>query len=113
MQTPVGRPVRIGARSVCVQVLYALTAGIAGYVSAVQYKTMGGTNWVSAWLLLQLQLAWQIFLCVAAAWFWEAFCLQCRILLSTSKVMLGLCQVVLWPVPVQEQQLFAILKRLC
>lgn len=30
----------------CVQVLYALTAGIAGYVSAVQYKTMGGTNWV-------------------------------------------------------------------
>jgi len=36
----------------CVQVLYALTAGIAGYVSAVQYKTMGGTNWVSTWLLL-------------------------------------------------------------
>ncbi len=32
-------------------------------------------------------------------------------LLSTSK-MLGLCQVVLWPVPVQEQQLFAVLKRL-
>ena len=29
------------------QVLYALTAGVAGYVSAVQYKTMGGTNWVS------------------------------------------------------------------
>lgn len=28
------------------QVLYALTAGVAGYVSAVQYKTMGGTNWV-------------------------------------------------------------------
>ena len=30
----------------CAQVLYALTAGVAGYVSAVQYKTMGGTNWV-------------------------------------------------------------------
>ena len=28
------------------QVLYALTAGVAGYVSAVQYKVMGGTNWV-------------------------------------------------------------------
>ena len=35
----------------CVQVLYALTAGIAGYVSAVQYKTMGGTNWVCTSLL--------------------------------------------------------------
>ena len=33
---------------VSAQVLYALTAGVAGYVSAVQYKTMGGTNWVSA-----------------------------------------------------------------
>ena len=32
----------------CLQVLYALTAGIAGYVSAVQYKTMGGTNWVGS-----------------------------------------------------------------
>lgn len=31
--------------------MYALTAGVAGYVSAVQYKTMGGTNWVSPWLL--------------------------------------------------------------
>ncbi|DBA96073.1 TPA: Transmembrane 9 superfamily member 2 [Trebouxia sp. C0004] len=36
--------------SACV-VLYALTAGIAGYVSAVQYKTMGGTNWVRNVLL--------------------------------------------------------------
>jgi len=51
--TPVGRPFRIADRCVCVQVLYALTAGIAGYVSAVQYKTMGGTNWVSTWLQLQ------------------------------------------------------------
>lgn len=33
------------------QVLYALTAGVAGYVSAVQYKTMGGTNWVSTPLM--------------------------------------------------------------
>lgn len=32
---------------VSLQVLYALTAGVAGYVSAVQYKVMGGTNWVS------------------------------------------------------------------
>jgi len=36
--------------SACV-VLYALTAGIAGYVGGVQYKIMGGTNWVSNVLL--------------------------------------------------------------
>jgi hypothetical protein len=33
------------------QVLYALTAGIAGYVSAVTYKMIGGTNRVSNYLL--------------------------------------------------------------
>lgn len=32
--------------SACV-VLYALTAGIAGYVGGVFYKMLGGTNWVS------------------------------------------------------------------
>ena len=31
--------------------LYALTAGVAGYVSAVSYKIMGGTNWVRNVLL--------------------------------------------------------------
>ena len=31
--------------------LYALTAGVAGYVSAVSYKMMGGTNWVRNVLL--------------------------------------------------------------
>lgn len=36
-----------GVKLSCLQVLYALTAGVAGYVSAVQYKVMGGTNWVS------------------------------------------------------------------
>ena len=34
-----------------VQVLYALTAGVAGYVSALCYKVMGGTNWVRNVLL--------------------------------------------------------------
>ena len=33
------------------QVLYALTAGVAGYVSAVSYKIMGGANWVRNVLL--------------------------------------------------------------
>ena len=33
------------------QVLYALTAGVAGYVAAVSYKVMGGTNWVRNVLL--------------------------------------------------------------
>ena len=33
------------------QVLYALTAGVAGYVSAVSYKIMGGTAWVRNVLL--------------------------------------------------------------
>ena len=33
------------------QVLYALTAGVAGYVSAVSYRIMGGTNWVRNVLL--------------------------------------------------------------
>ena len=33
------------------QVLYALTAGVAGYVSAVSYKMAGGTNWVRNVLL--------------------------------------------------------------
>ena len=36
--------------SSCV-VLYALTAGIAGYVSGVQYKQMGGNQWVTNVLL--------------------------------------------------------------
>ena len=31
--------------------LYALTAGVAGYVSAVSYRIMGGTNWVRNVLL--------------------------------------------------------------
>ena len=31
--------------------LYALTAGVAGYVSALSYKVMGGTNWVRNVLL--------------------------------------------------------------
>lgn len=33
------------------QVLYALTAGIAGYVAAVTYKILGGTSWVRNTLL--------------------------------------------------------------
>ena len=36
---------------VAMQVLYALTAGVAGYVAAVSYKVMGGTNWVRNVLL--------------------------------------------------------------
>jgi hypothetical protein len=36
--------------SACV-VLYALTAGIAGYTSGSYYKMLGGTNWVSNVLL--------------------------------------------------------------
>lgn len=36
--------------SSCV-VLYALTAGIAGYSSGVHYKMLGGNNWVSNVLL--------------------------------------------------------------
>ena len=36
---------------VWVQVLYALTAGIAGYVAAVNYKIMGGGSWVRNTLL--------------------------------------------------------------
>jgi hypothetical protein len=35
----------------CAQVLYALTAGVAGYVSALCYKVMGGANWVRNVLL--------------------------------------------------------------
>ncbi len=35
----------------CCQLLYALTAGVAGYVAAVSYKMMGGTNWVRNVLL--------------------------------------------------------------
>ena len=37
--------------SVHVQVLYALTAGIAGYVAAVTYKILGGSSWVRNTLL--------------------------------------------------------------
>ena len=33
------------------QVLYALTAGVAGYVASLCYKVMGGTNWVRNVLL--------------------------------------------------------------
>lgn len=33
------------------QVLYALTAGIAGYVAAVTYKILGGSSWVRNTLL--------------------------------------------------------------
>ena len=33
------------------QVLYALTAGIAGYVAAVTYKILGGASWVRNTLL--------------------------------------------------------------
>lgn len=33
------------------QVLYALTSGIAGYVAAVTYKILGGTSWVRNTLL--------------------------------------------------------------
>ncbi|KAI7835337.1 hypothetical protein COHA_010761 [Chlorella ohadii] len=39
-------PYNGGAMLTSVVVLYALTAGIAGYVSAALYKIMGGTNWV-------------------------------------------------------------------
>ncbi|GIL57276.1 hypothetical protein Vafri_12531 [Volvox africanus] len=41
---------RGGLLSACV-VLYALTAGISGYVSGLFYKMFGGTNWVSNVLL--------------------------------------------------------------
>ncbi|GFR44323.1 hypothetical protein Agub_g5536 [Astrephomene gubernaculifera] len=41
---------RGGLLSACV-VLYALTAGISGYVSGLHYKMFGGTNWVSNVLL--------------------------------------------------------------
>eukprot|EP01052_Picozoa_sp_SAG31_P034597 SAG31_NODE_4066_length_3623_cov_2.164302_2_plen_69_part_00 len=40
-----------GAMHVAVIVLYALTAGIAGYVSASMHKKFGGTNWVRNVLL--------------------------------------------------------------
>ena len=33
------------------QVLYALTAGVAGYVASLCYKVMGGTDWVRNVLL--------------------------------------------------------------
>ncbi|KAL4853449.1 Transmembrane 9 superfamily member 3 [Chlorella vulgaris] len=39
-------PYNGGAMLTSVVVFYALTAGIAGYVSAALYKIMGGTNWV-------------------------------------------------------------------
>eukprot|EP00775_Hariotina_reticulata_P013476 gene13476-13602_t len=39
--------------SACV-VLYALTAGISGYVSGLWYKMMGGRNWVSNVLLVSV-----------------------------------------------------------
>ena len=38
-------------RICCLQVLYALTAGIAGYVAAVTYKILGGSSWVRNTLL--------------------------------------------------------------
>ena len=37
--------------AVPLQVLYALTAGVAGYVAAVTYKILGGTSWVRNTLL--------------------------------------------------------------
>ena len=37
--------------SLCAQLLYALTAGVAGYVASLCYKMMGGTNWVRNVLL--------------------------------------------------------------
>lgn len=40
-------PYNRGALLVACVVLYALTSGIAGYVAAVNYKIMGGDNWVS------------------------------------------------------------------
>jgi hypothetical protein len=33
------------------QVLYALTAGVAGYVASLCFKVMGGTDWVRNVLL--------------------------------------------------------------
>lgn len=39
-------PGRKGAISTVLVVLYALTAGIAGYVAATMYKRLGGTDWV-------------------------------------------------------------------
>ena len=35
----------------CAQVLYALTAGIAGYTSLSLYRMLGGTNWVRCVLM--------------------------------------------------------------
>lgn len=39
--------------SACV-VLYALTAGISGYVSGIHYKMLGGSNWVNNVLLVSV-----------------------------------------------------------
>lgn len=44
-------PYNRGALLTSCVVLYALTAGVAGYVAAVSYKMMGGTNWVRNVLL--------------------------------------------------------------
>ena len=40
-------PYSRGALLTSCVVLYALTAGFAGYTSSVQYKLMNGDNWVS------------------------------------------------------------------
>lgn len=56
------------------QVLYALTAGIAGYVAAVTYKVLGGAFWVRNTLLtatlfcgpLLVTFRWFSFLCQGA-----------------------------------------------
>ena len=39
-------PYNRGAVLASCVVLYALTAGISGYVSGLYYKMLGGTNWV-------------------------------------------------------------------
>lgn len=44
-------PTNRGALLAACVVLYALTAGVAGYVAGASYKIMGGTNWVRNVLL--------------------------------------------------------------
>lgn len=39
-------PYNRGAPHTAVIIFYALTAGVAGYVSASLYRQMGGDNWV-------------------------------------------------------------------
>ena len=49
-------PYNRGALYTAYIVLYALTAGVSGYVSAHLYRQMGGENWVSAACLISPHL---------------------------------------------------------